>query len=76
MLAGITDIKYSKFLLISFIARSVGLAVISYFGSGKIIPFSGWGIAVWIIIGLIIISFGIIAYKKRDKIKKFFKVKH
>lgn len=75
MLAGVTNIKYSKFLLISFVARGVGLATISYFGSGKIIPFSGWGIAVWIGLALIILTGVIIAYRRKDKIKQFFKMR-
>lgn len=74
MLAGITNIKYYKFLLISIVARGVGLATISFLGSGKIIPFSGWGIAVWIAIAIGVISLVILAFKKRGSIKNFFKI--
>ncbi len=74
MMAGITDIKYFKFLLISIFARGVGLATISFFGSGKIIPFSGWGIAVWLVIGIAVIAIGILSFKKRDRIKKFLRL--
>ena len=73
MLAGVTNIKYIKFLLISIVARGVGLATISFLGSGKIIPFSGWGIAVWIALAIGLVSLLIIAFKKRDTIKNFFK---
>ncbi len=69
MMAGVSDIKYYKFLLISIFARGVGLATISFFGSGKIIPFSGWGIAVWAIIALVAISILVLAFTKRQKIK-------
>ena len=62
-------------LLISIFARGVGLASISFFGSGKIIPFSGWGIIVWIVIALALISAIVVAFKKRDKIKQFLKIK-
>lgn len=75
MMAGISDIKYIKFLLISIFARGVGLATISFFGSGKIIPFSGWGIAVWVLIAIVAVSLMIIAFKKREKIKQFLKIK-
>ena len=74
MMAGVSDIRYIKFLLISVFARGVGLATISFFGSGKIIPFSGWGIAVWAIIGIVAISLVIVGFKKRDKIKNFLKL--
>ena len=72
MMAGISDIKYIKFLGISIIARGIGLATISFFGSGKIIPFTTpWGIATWLLIGIAVISMLIIAIKKRDKILGF-----
>ncbi len=72
MMAGISDIKYIKFLGISIIARGIGLATISFFGSGKIIPFTTpWGIAIWLLIGITVISMLIIAIKKRDKILGF-----
>lgn len=76
MMAGVSDIKYIKFLIISVFARGVGLATISFFGSGKIIPFSGWGIAVWIAIALVLILGLIIALKKREKIKQLFRFGH
>lgn len=75
MLAGISEISYPKFLIISIIARSVGLAMISFFGSGKIIPFSGWGIIAWIAIAIVSLIVVIIAFKKREKIKAFLKLK-
>ncbi len=74
MMAGISTIKYVKFLFISIIARGVGLATISFFGSGQLIPFSGWGIAVWAIIGLLAIVTIFIAFKKRDKISSFLNI--
>jgi len=75
MMAGVSDIKYIKFLFISIFARGVGLATISFFGSGKIIPFSGWGIAVWCVIIVAAIALVILAVKKRDKIKQFLRIK-
>ena len=74
MMAGVSDIRYYKFLLISIFARGVGLATISFFGSGKIIPFSGWGIVVWAIIALVAISVLLLAFTKRKKIKGFLRI--
>lgn len=71
MLAGVTDLKFRDFLWISLIARSTGVATISFFGSGNIIPFdTGWGIACWSVILITIITGAIIAYKKRKNITK------
>lgn len=72
MMAGITDIKFKDFFLISLFARSFGIACLSYFGSGKIIPFSGWGIGVWISIAVFAVSAIIFVYCKRKKIIKIF----
>ena len=74
MMAGVSDIKYIRFLIISIFARGVGLATISFFGSGKIIPFSGWGIAVWCVVAILITSVLILAFKKREKIKQFLRL--
>ncbi|MBQ7880954.1 MAG: TVP38/TMEM64 family protein [Clostridia bacterium] len=74
MMAGVSDIKYYKFLLISIFARGVGLATISFFGSGKIIPFSGWGITVWAVIAIVVIAILVVAIKKRDKIKQLLRI--
>ena len=74
MMAGISNIHYIKFLAISIVARGVGLATISFFGSGQIIPFSGWGLALWAVIGIIVISGLIVAFKHRNSIKRFFKL--
>lgn len=75
MLAGITDIKYYQFLLIALFSRGVGLATISFLGSGRIIPFSGWGIAVWIVIGIAVLGCVVFAFVKREKIKHFLRIK-
>lgn len=72
MMAGISNIKYTKFLGISIVARGVGLASISFLGSGKIIPFNTpLGITIWIIIGAVILSSIIIVIKNRKKIIRF-----
>lgn len=72
MLAGVTNIRFLKFLIISIVARGFGLATISFLGSGKIIPFSGWGIVVWIALAISLLAILILALKKRGSIKNFF----
>lgn len=69
MLAGVTQIKFIDFLWISLLARSVGIASISFFGSGSIIPFNTWwGISLWAIILIFAITIGVFVYNKRKKI--------
>lgn len=74
MMAGVSEIKYRTFLLISLFARGIGLATLSFLGSGQIIPFSGWGIAVWCVIGIGLISLIALAIKNKNKLKKFFHI--
>lgn len=73
MIAGITNIKFKDFLWISFISRSFGIATISFFGSGEIIPFNTWwGILIWGVIAITMAIITIVLYKKRNKIIYFF----
>lgn len=48
MIAGLTSMKFSFFLLTMLIAKPLYIATVCCFGSGALIPFSGWGIPVWI----------------------------
>lgn len=73
MLAGVTDIRLIDFLWISLLARSVGIASISFFGSGSIIPFNTWwGITLWCIIVLFAVTIGVLIFNKRKKIASMF----
>lgn len=48
MLAGVTKMSQSFYFFTIAFTRPVSVAFYSFFGSGDIIPFSGWGIPVWI----------------------------
>ena len=48
MVAGISSMSYRYFITVICLTRPIMIAVYSFFGSGTIIPFSGWGIPVWI----------------------------
>lgn len=48
MAAGLTKMTFKFFIIAVVLTRPVMIAFVSYFGTGKIIPFSGWGIPVWI----------------------------
>lgn len=69
LIAGITSMKFKYFFIISTLFRPIGAICMCYFGGGYIIPFSGWGIPVWIIIGIVLLSLVIFAYKYQSKIE-------
>ena len=48
MAAGLTKMTFKFFIVTVVLTRPVMIAFVSYFGTGDIIPFSGWGIPVWI----------------------------
>lgn len=71
LVAGLTDMSWTFFMITQFVARPIGVFVVSYFSSGQIIPYSGWGLVVWAVI--IVASFVLIflSAKYSDKIQKF-----
>ena len=58
LVAGLTDMSWTFFMVTQFIARPRGIFSVSYLSSGEIIPYSGWGLVVWAVI--IIASFVLI----------------
>ena len=58
LVAGLTDMSWTFFMVTQFIARPIGIFTVSYLSSGEIIPYSGWGLVVWAVI--IITSFVLI----------------
>lgn len=61
MIAGITPMSYAYFTVICLVTRPVMIGLTAYLGSG-IIPFSGWGIPVWIaLVCLLFVMFVVIS---------------
>lgn len=75
LLAGISNIKIKDFLFIVAALRPISMLFMCYFSGGKIIPFSGWGIYVWIAIAFIILVLSIIYLKYKNKINNWFILK-
>ena len=79
LVAGLTDMSWTFFMTTQFITRPIGITLVSYFSSGQIIPYHGWGLFVWGVIAI----FSVIAiylsskYNKQIEsyIKKVFKKK-
>ncbi len=47
LVAGVTNMSWQFFMITQLIARPIGIFSVSYFSSGKIIPYHGWGLIVW-----------------------------
>ena len=69
--AGATTMTWRYFILTTIFTRTIGVACICWLGSGEIIPFSGWGIPVWIVVGIVLIVAIILLFKYQDKIEQF-----
>lgn len=68
MIAGITSMSYAYFTVICLVTRPVMIGLTAYLGSG-VIPFSGWGIPVWISIACIMFVVFIVIGGIKSKIE-------
>ncbi|MDE7464606.1 MAG: TVP38/TMEM64 family protein [Clostridiales bacterium] len=75
IIAGLSSMDARFFTVCMLTVRPAVIAVYCFFGSGDIIPFSGWGIPVWIAIFAVCIVAAILSIKYQDKIDAFFKRK-
>ena len=77
VVAGMTKMSFKYFFITNLIARSMGIACTVFFGSGSVIPFSGWGLIVWGIIILAVVTLFYLSVKYQNKIdeivSQFFK---
>lgn len=71
LVAGLTNMSWTFFTLTNLICRPIGILTVSYFGSGYIIPYHGWGLVVWAIIIVAIIAIIILSYKYQKQIENF-----
>ena len=72
LVAGLTNMSWNFFMFTQLLSRPIGIFLVSYFSSGQIIPYSGWGLIVWgiiIIVSIILIYF---SSKYNEEIEKFF----
>ena len=70
LFAGATNMDFKFFLLTNLITRPIGLFCLCFLGSGKIIPFTSWGIYVWILIAFVFILLVVIFIKNKKLAKK------
>lgn len=69
-IAGILPISLIGFIIMQIVTRITSIGATLLLMSGEIIPYSGWGIPVLIIIGILAIIAFVISYKNADKINE------
>lgn len=73
MVAGLTKMSFKFFLLVMILVRPIYIAAVCFFGTGNLIPFSGWGIPCWIAIAVVCIGGFLLYCKYQTKIEEKFK---
>ena len=71
MIAGITDMSWKFYLVANAIAVVITCFSMCFFASGELIPFCGWGIPVWIVLGILLVVAIVLSFKYKDKIEQF-----
>lgn len=71
IVAGLTAMNFPFFLATILLVRPLIIALYCYLGTGSIIPFSGWGIPVWIAIFAVCVVLAVLSFKYQDRIEKW-----
>ena len=76
MVVGTTNMTWRFFIITNLITRPIGTLCTCFLGSG-IIPFTGWWIALWVVLALACIILFILCYKFQPQIENFiYKISH
>lgn len=70
-IAGTTKMNFKTFSWITIITRPIGVICMAIFGSGYVIPFSGWGVYAWIVILIIAVILVWVVYRWQDSIQEY-----
>lgn len=71
MVAGLTSMNFVFFIIVMCTVRPAIISVYCFLGSGDIIPFSGWGIYVWVAIFAVCIVLAVLSFKYQDKFESW-----
>lgn len=71
-LAGILPITWFQFILMQLTTRVTSILGTLFFMSGEIIPYSGWGLAVIVVVAVLSIIAFIVCFKNAEKINSAF----
>ncbi|MBR1867419.1 MAG: TVP38/TMEM64 family protein [Clostridia bacterium] len=79
LIAGLTEMSLPFFSAVMILVRPIIIAFYCFLGSGTVIPFHGWGIAVWAGIAAACAAFAALSFKYQDafeaKLDSWFKRK-
>lgn len=71
LVAGLTKMSWTFFTVTNLIARPAGIFMTCYLGSGQLIPYHGWGLAVWAVIVVVVGVLLVLSFKYRQQIENF-----
>ncbi len=71
MIAGLTSMNFVYFLVVMCTVRPAIISVYCFLSGGSVIPFSGWGIYVWIAIFVVCIVLAVLSFKYQDKLESW-----
>ena len=75
LVAGLTDTSWLFFVVTNLISRPLAIFLTCYLGSGSIIPFHGWGLAVWAFFLVAVAVVLYLSFRYRQAIEDFVKLK-
>lgn len=75
MVAGLSSMKLLHFTIAMVLIRPIYIATVCFFGTGSVIPFSGWGIPVWIAIFVVLTIVFVLYCVNHKKIEAWFETK-
>ena len=71
IVAGCIGMDWKFFMVTNLITRPLSIGALCFFGSGQVIPFSGWGIPVWIVLVVLGIIAIYLSVKYQPQIENF-----
>ena len=71
IVAGCIGMNWKFFMTVNLITRPLSIGALCFFGSGQVIPFSGWGIPVWIVLVVLGVIAIYLSVKYQPQIENF-----
>ena len=71
IVVGTTNMSWKFFIITNLITRPISIVITAFLGSGTIIPFSGWGIPIWILLVLFAIVCFYLSIRYQQQIENF-----
>jgi uncharacterized membrane protein YdjX (TVP38/TMEM64 family) len=72
IVAGLTTMSLTYFIIMVFVSRVMMVFATAYLGSGRIIPYSGWGIFAWIGIIAAVAILLVYLWRNSEKLQNYF----